>query len=160
MSETWKDVQGYSNYEVSDKGRVRSKRGVLKTRLNRGGYFILTLCKQNHKYTKKPHRLVAEAFLPHVQENREVNHKDGDKQNNEVDNLEWVSRSENIKHAYSKGLMDKKGIKNCRAALTEEDVLRIRENLECKPISDLAKEYGVGNAAISKIILCRNWKHI
>ena len=106
----WKPVIGYEGlYEVSDSGQVkslpkmcgRSKRSEkeLKTFINSFGYFKVNLFKNSHGKQHSVHRLVAEAFLPNPNHLPEVNHKDGNKFNNRVENLEWCTHSENAKHA-------------------------------------------------------------
>ena len=99
--EHYKTIEKYPKYEVSDLGNVRNKRtGVVRKLTNRGGYLKLRLSDIDENV----HRLVAETFLDHSIERTQVNHIDGDKTNNRVDNLEWVSPSKNVKHAYDTGL--------------------------------------------------------
>ena len=112
MIEIWKPVKGFENYEVSNLGQVRNlnyhrekKIKILKLRMNKGGYLLVGLCKNSKKHTKLVHRLVAEAFIPNIDNKPEVNHLDGDKTNNKVENLEWSTRSENMKHAHNTGLI-------------------------------------------------------
>ena len=111
MNETWKPISGYEGlYEVSNLGNVRSlKRAntngrVLKQGWRPNGYLIVSLSKNNRQKTKLTHRLVAEAFIPNPNRLSEVNHKDGNKENNCVDNLEWVTRMDNVKHSIETGL--------------------------------------------------------
>lgn len=100
--EYWKAVVGYE-YEVSSFGRVRNKitKNVL-TNLdkNRLGYLRVVLFKDHEKKRFFIHRLVATAFIPNLENKPQVNHKDGNKQNNNLENLEWVTRSENQLHSY------------------------------------------------------------
>lgn len=114
LMENWRPVCGYDGiYEVSDCGQVRSlgrnRRGKLgaPTRvsariLKQGGgrYSMVLLCRDGERRAHSVHRLVAEAFIPRDETRLEVNHRDGDKRNNHVSNLEWVTRSENVAHAY------------------------------------------------------------
>jgi len=123
--EIWKRIEGF-DYEVSNFGRVKSLRRevwnghklhILSERIlsPRGKrYKFVTLCGKDRNYKKEYiHRLVAIAFLDNVKE--EVNHKDGNKFNNHIDNLEWNTRKENVVHAFNTGLnkgYDKSGTNN------------------------------------------------
>jgi hypothetical protein len=99
--EEWRDIVGFEGlYEVSNFGRVRHKNGQeIGGSLNSYGYRAYSLFKDGKRYTGKGHRLVAEAFIPNPEGKRNVNHKDGDRDNNFVDNLEWVTHGENGRHA-------------------------------------------------------------
>lgn len=95
----WKTIQNFENYEISDEGQVRNiktKRILKPSSVN--GYLKVTLRKNNKGYSKYLHRLVAEAFL---EGEGEVNHKDGNRANNSIENLEWVTHRENIQHSFS-----------------------------------------------------------
>ena len=100
LEEEWKDIENYPNYQISNLGRVRNK---IKNRIikpsfnNKTGYLQNILCKNNKKKLFLVHRLVAEAFIPNPENKTQVNHKDRNKENNKIDNLEWVTISENIK---------------------------------------------------------------
>jgi len=103
-----RDVEGYEGlYQITEDGRVWSVKTAmwLKGWINTGGYLQVDLKGRQKRYMPRIHRLVAEAFLPNSENKRVVNHKDGNKLNNTKDNLEWVSDSENITHAYKSGLM-------------------------------------------------------
>lgn len=100
----WKQVLEHPNYEVNSKGEIRHKirKHILKPRSNKGGYMYVNF-KINGKNTNfAVHRIVANAFLPNPNGYIEVNHKDYDKTNNCIENLEWVSSSINKKHAFLK----------------------------------------------------------
>lgn len=119
-SEIWNDIDGYKGkYQVSNLGRVKSlyhvvirKNGhpmpinekILKPGVSSNGYFTIVLAKNGNKNTRTIHRLVASHFIENIDNKKEVNHKDGDKLNNRVSNLEWVTPSQNIKHSYDTGL--------------------------------------------------------
>lgn len=118
MNIVWKAVKGYEGlYEVSNTGYVKSfqfkKPFIKKFNKNRQGYLSVALCKDNNIKLVKVHRVVAEAFIPNPDNKPQVNHKDGNKANNRVENLEWVTASENIKHSFATGLqtMDLRKIK-------------------------------------------------
>ena len=104
--EIWEDIADYEGlYQVSSLGRVKSlgnykssKEKILKLRSDRKGYLRVDLCKEGKRKTYTVHRLVAQAFIPNLENKLEVNHKDEDKTNNKVENLEWVTRKENINH--------------------------------------------------------------
>lgn len=111
MNEIWRDVIGYEGlYQVSNLGRVKAlpKRGhkslIMKQTIKKDGYIRIQLSKDAKSSCLYVHRLVADAFLPKTPEKSEVNHIDGNKSNNALFNLEWVTRSDNTKHALKTGL--------------------------------------------------------
>ena len=125
MTEEWRVIKNTLNYEISNCGEVRNKttKKILKTQLL-NGYLGITLKTNNKKTISKIHRLVATQFLICPDETYVVNHKDGNKTNNHVENLEWISQSENVKHAFRLGL--NKGKKNKVYQYTLDNVF-IRE---------------------------------
>ena len=101
----WRQVAGYPDYEVSSDGRVRSNKKktpiILKPSLSRSGYPRVVLCaRDGSKQNKTVHRVVAETYIPNPENKPQVNHKDGIKANNTIDNLEWTTASENIQHSF------------------------------------------------------------
>lgn len=106
--ERWKDIPGYDGaYRVSSLGRVLSvKRGrILAEGTHEHGYKMVALSKNGRLKTFKVHRLVAEAFIDNPDHKREVNHINGNKSDNSVNNLEWTTREGNMKHASTHGLI-------------------------------------------------------
>ena len=110
-NEIWKPIKGFEKlYEVSNLGRIRNTRGkVMKTYTINSGYECLKFTVNGKRTSHLVHRLVANAFItkPKVDYKLEVNHIDEDKYNNKVDNLEWVSSSENKQHSMKSGRYDK-----------------------------------------------------
>lgn len=120
MKEKWKDIKDFEGlYQVSNYGRVKSlsrkiktikgytitiKGRILKPTIDNTDYYAVSLWKQNIKVRPHIHRLVAEAFIPNLENKPQVNHIDGDKLNNNVRNLEWCTQQENNIHAYNHGL--------------------------------------------------------
>lgn len=162
--EVWKDIAGYEGwYEVSNMGNVRNvKRGRLLTPTMAGYYLRVCLPPRG---TKKiyAHRLVAEAFIPNELNKPCVNHIDGNKENNRADNLEWVTFSENSRHAYH--ILKKwstVGSASPCATFTDSDVLEIRKLLDSgeKTIKEVAEMFGAKHNTIYQIHIRRNWKHI
>lgn len=109
MIETWKRIKGYEgHYHVSSLGRIRSyrlgRRKILKGGVGSHGYVFVVLCINKTKTNHLVHRLVAEAFIPNIDGKSQVNHKNGIKHDNRVENLEWCTRQENEQHAWKLGL--------------------------------------------------------
>ena len=109
MEEVWKPIDGTDGkYEVSNFGRVRTngkRPGLLTLTKQPSGYRYAMIALSNGKQRNcRVHRLVAQYFLPNPDNMNEVNHKDGNKDNNHVSNLEWCTRSNNVKHSFDTGL--------------------------------------------------------
>ena len=161
--EIWKPIEGFEDYyEVSNMGRVRSKdrvavdgrhcKGkVLKPISNSGGYCCIGLHIDGGVQKKFIHRLVAEAFIGNSENKPQVNHKNGIKTDNRVENLEWVTVSENIKHAYK--VLGKKpawlGKKSINRKLTDSQAEEIRK--DNRPQIKIAEDYGVSCRTIGRI---------
>ncbi|AWD92331.1 HNH endonuclease domain protein [Enterococcus phage ZXL] len=116
MKEHWRDIKDYEGlYQVSDLGRVKRCKGsysrserILKPQFNNHGYLRVHLYKNNKPTHIRVHRLVAEAFIPNLENKPEVNHLDEDKTNNMVSNLEWCTRNENVNHGTRNKRISKK----------------------------------------------------
>jgi len=170
--EEWKDISEFEGYEVSNFGNIRSinrtcvgrpgvtKGKLLKPFINRRGYLEVNLFENSKSTPKIIHRLVAKAFIPNLENKPQVNHIDGNKLNNRVDNLEWMSNSENQKHAYSLGLQPTKaGEKNGRATLTNDTVTILKELYNSgKSVKEVAKVMNISLSKIRQIIYGSSWK--
>ena len=167
-SEEWRDVVGYEGlYQVSNLGRVKSfkkdKAKILKSNPGIGGYLRVVLCKDFKNKNRFVHVLVAKAFIPNPDNKPQVNHIDGDKTNNRVENLEWMTCSENIHHAFANGLR-KSGCKHFRAKLTAKQVREIRR--DCIPGDPLfgfkpfARKFNVTPKVIELVYYRKSYKDV
>ena len=161
--EIWKDVVGYEGlYQVSTLGNTKSLKKQkwnrfvyitqpekrLKQR-NIKGYYVVRLTKNGKYKNIGVHRLVAQAFIPNPDNLPQVNHKDGNKQNNCVENLEWCTSSYNVKHAFDTGLKtQKKGIEN----VCSKSVYQYDKNMNLLKVwgsmKEVEREIGVNHSAI------------
>lgn len=156
--EKWKDIQGYEGlYQVSNLGNVRSvdrivkhypkdyfqKGRVLKSALTKNGYPMVILVNHNDRKTKMIHRLVAETFIPNTNNLPQVNHKDEDKINNKVDNLEWCTHKYNVNYGHRNENMSTKLGKKV-AMLKDGQIVKVF-NSQAE-----AKRNGYSQAQISK----------
>lgn len=106
MSEVRRAIDSHPKYSITSDGRVINSRGNEKALKSlRNGYASVDLYDNGTRTIKRVHRLVAEAFIPNPDNKPDINHKDGNKLNNSVSNLEWVTKSENMRHAYDTGLV-------------------------------------------------------
>lgn len=176
LIEIWKPVQNAESFfEVSSKGNVRSinrflidtkgrkffkKSLMLIKHVDRKGYLYVNLRINTLLKKKKVHRLVAEAFIENPENKPQVNHINGIKTDNKVENLEWVTSKENIRHSILKNLTKNKGEDNNKAKLSKEKVLKIRELKKEMSITQLALLFNVHHSTIGSIINYKTWKHI
>jgi len=176
MKEIWKEIENFKAYEVSNLGNVRSierlvnhpsggkaiRRSVMLKKLpDKDGYLKVNLKVNKKTNTRTVHRLVASAFIPNPKNKPQVNHIDGVKNNNIVENLEWNTLSENRTHAYNTGLQNGKareGIKNNFHKLKENEVKIILES-KSKQL-ELARKFNVTQSCISNIRTGKSWKHL
>ena len=97
---TWIKIKDYENYEINELGHVRRNGKIRKSFISNNGYLIIQLCKDGKIKHFLIHRLIAQTFVKNPENKQYVNHIDGNRQNNLIENLEWVTKSENILHAY------------------------------------------------------------
>lgn len=146
-TELWRRID--ADYDVSNHGRVRHGRRILSGSVHRDNYIFVTL----HGKQIPVHRLVAEAFIQNYEKKPEVNHIDGNKMNNAVDNLEWVTRAENQKHAVDNGLQPKPA-KTYQGKFTAEQRDEIKRLWDSGMFSrrQLSKKFSVSHTCINDII--------
>lgn len=175
MNEIWKDIKGYEGYyQISNLGRVKgllrivdhslTKKYIVKSIIRKNdllnsGYVIINLAKNGIVRKFIIHRLVAQSFIQNPEKKSEINHKNGIKKDNRVENLEWCTRSENCKHSFDIGL-SKRGEDHYKTKLTEKQVIKIKRNKNNLTVTEMAKKYHVTYECIRKIIKNYNWKHI
>lgn len=130
MEEIWKEVNGFEGlYWVSNTGKVKNSRRLLKPGIKKFGYFQVTLIDLNSKYYyKNVHRLVAEAFLDNPENYPVVHHRDNNPQNNQVDNLEWCTHSDNVNYCIRAGRRPEVyGTKNPMCKVSDEVIQKVFE---------------------------------
>jgi hypothetical protein len=158
MSEIWKHVS-HSVY-VSNLGRVKSRKGFSGHTMP-NGYVMANAIIDGKPGPKYVHRLVATAFIPNPEHKAYVNHKNGDRADNRVENLEWVTRVENERHAWKHlNRQSVKGEAHGKNKLTEAQVLEIRQNAQGLSQNALGAKYGVSRGAIQAILDRTSWRHI
>lgn len=185
MKEIWKDIHGYNGiYQVSNFGRIRSNGFEFKQKVSNGievkryalpkilsqsytveGYLVVTLLKDRKAKQYKVHRIIADAFIPNPENKPVINHINGVKDDNRLENLEWVTVKENTQHAHSTGLCGRNGKSKFVARLNEDG--SIAEVFESG--LKAASCYGHYNSSSNLHKVCRNgcgrwcgmkWKYI
>lgn len=168
--ETWKPIDEFNgDYDVSNLGNVRSwiKQGRDKPYPRRQykthGYSYCNFKTEKKYFARRIHRLVAIAFIPNTENKPCVNHKNGIKDDNCVENLEWVTNSENDIHAFDSGLREPmKGEMNGHSKITNKDVLEIRELCVNSDLSqrEIGERYGISQSVVSEIHNRNYWSHV
>lgn len=176
--EEWKDIPGFNSYQVSNLGNIRTigrmvvNKGQFERKIsarnlapmnNGRGYLAASIqIKGQGKKNLYIHRLVASLFIPNPDNLPEVNHIDGDKSNNNISNLEWVSTQQNRDHAVRTGLI-RRGERIHSSKLTADQVLLIYDTVIKNPSinkSELGRKYGINCTTVIKIQRKQRWKHL
>ena len=150
------------NYEINKVGNIRNCKTLrpIKCRINKKGYYVVTVRENNNTKIRRVHRLIAETFIPNPENKPQVNHLDGNKLNNGINNLEWATCIENITHAISNGLYNNFGERNGNSKLKKEEIPCIKELIKNgKNIQDIAITYNVSRSAINMIKQGVTWNN-
>lgn len=174
MKETWKDLiyqnKDYGDrLEISNTGKIRNKNTgtIYKLTIGKTGYLgvCISLGSASNKKMFKLHKALAETFMPHKDKNLIINHIDGDKLNNNLDNLEWCTYKENSRHAVNTKLyVPFVGCDNSKSKFTEEQIIFIRNNYIPKHqefgIRAFARKFNVHHSLIENIIHKKSYFNI
>jgi len=168
--EVWKNIPWGDNYQVSDHGRVRSLERIVVTKngyqRKYRGYILNPTISKSHGYCivcvsgthSLVHRLVAEVFIPNPDNKQCVNHKDFDRHNNRVNNLEWVTRAENVEHQHRNGRITH-GEDHSYSQINDFQARVIKKTTGLYQ-RELGEIFGVSRNVIRFIQTGRSWKHI
>lgn len=171
MTEIWKDVVGYEEYfQVSNTGKIFSKRSnkELKLHTNKKGYKVFATKfggREGGNKAFRVHILVAQSFIDNPENKPTVNHIDGNKSNNHVDNLEWATNKEQMEHAVENGLNNfNEGVDCYNSRFTEDDIKYIRNiHIPRHPLYSaraLARQFDVHHSVIGEIVRNVTYKNV
>lgn len=175
VAEIWRAVPDATHYEASNMGRVRSveheRRFVtgigqcrrtfpsrILTPFLKRGYYHVSLARGHGRRQRPVHQLVAAAFIGLRQEGMATNHINGIKTDNRPENLEYITNSENVHHAYRTGLLDNSGERSPASKLTTDAVREIRESGTAT--RTLSEKFGISTTHIHRVRSRKVWKHI
>ncbi len=187
--EIWKDIEGYPRFEVSNHGRARRDSLYIIDPIKENKYHVIRISNTTTSKHKAVHILVLEAFKPRPEGHWEVNHRDFQKNNNHLRNLEWVSRKQNMQHAFDNGRMDhrfRRGADNPitgsitpdkvkekqrfahnkdgdhpNYTLTDGQVLVIKKRrFNGEPLESIAREFNISEATVSMLSYGKRRKYV
>jgi hypothetical protein len=159
----FKIIPSQPRYEINQESiiRVADTKKIKQQYIGSTGYYMISCSYNNKTKPLRVHRLLAETFIPNPNNLPDINHKNGIKTDNSIDNLEWCTHLENMQHAFKTGLANNTGEKNGQAKLNKEQVQEIRKLL-ADGISQykIAKLYPVSRSAILGIKIGRLWANV
>ncbi len=153
-------IPNYSRYEISKCGIIR----VVKTKkiksqyIGSTGYYMVSFSYNSKSKPKRVHRLIAATYINNIYNYKSINHIDGDKLNNSINNLEWCTHLQNMQHAFKTGLANNTGVNNGMAKLNNEKVFKIKSLLQTGLSQQkIADKFNVSRSCILKIHLKKTW---
>jgi hypothetical protein len=155
--ENWIELWEFPGYHVSNRGKVRGKRGnVLNPSIGKRGYFIVCLSVDGKRYTKMVHQLVLKTFRPEQPPDTTVDHINRNRTDNRIENLRWASKQQQIDNSEMP-----KGSKHPMSKLTENDIPKIRQLLSMGITQTrIAEQFGVAQHTVSRIKNKKEWTHV
>ncbi|MCS6281451.1 MAG: HNH endonuclease [Dolichospermum sp.] len=153
----WKDIKGFEGYyTVNDSGEIKNMlTGKILKQSNSNGYRSVRLTKDKKRSVGSVHRIVASSFLDLCDKKKEVNHRNGLKNDNRIENLEWCNRKENVDHSIKHGLV------NYAKKLDEFKVLAIHTFfISGKNLTEISKLYGISVSTVHEIVNNKTWKNV
>ncbi len=157
----WKVIPSFENYLINKDGIIKNSKGkILSFFINKDGYKINTLYSNKKRKKRSNHSLVLEAFVGIRPKKMTINHIDGNKLNNNIKNLEYVSMGDNHRHAYSISLKNATGEKNGYSKLTEKDIVQIKKLIGKLTQKEIANKFKIDQSTVSCIKTGKLWSHV
>jgi hypothetical protein len=160
--EIWKKIENF-DYYISNRGNLKNcKNKIMSNSTNKRGYIVNRLNANGIYKNHYRHRLVATYFIINSENKLTVNHIDGIKTNNNVNNLEWATKKEQELHAFKTNLKSNKGIKHSQNKLTEQEVFEIYKIMKSETMTGraVAKKFNISVGVVFNIKHRRIWKHL
>ena len=156
MEEIWKDIDYFNGYRISNKGNVLGvfRNKLLKPMLNSKGYLMVRISNNRDGKFKGllVHRIIATHFIPNPQNKPQVNHKNGIKTDNRIENLEWTSSSENMLHAWEFNLINSDKKNSLSKKINNEDVKDMLKLKSTHTYKQVANIYGIAESSVWKLL--------